>query len=109
MPTAAINVAPVLLGATETTIGTVPASTEWNVATIRFCNTDSTNHTVTIYNYDSGGGSAADLTTEYKELLIQAKSTFEYGPLSLPAARRISALADVGSKVSARIHGWATT
>ena len=107
--TVPINVAAVFIGTTETTIGTVPGGKEWNIAVIRFCNTDSVDHTLTIYNYDPGSETATDLTSEYKTFTVQAGSTFEYGPAILASARKISAKADLASKINARIHGWETT
>lgn len=103
-----ISVNAVLLGTSETTVGTVPSGKEWNVATVRLCNTDTVDRTVTIYVYKSPE-TAGDATTEYKDLTIQAKSTFEYGPVILPATGKISALASAATKVSARIHGWEVT
>lgn len=106
MPTVSISVAAVLIGTSETTVGTVPVGAEWNIATIRFCNTDSVDHNLTVYRYNTSGESAGAATTEYQELLIQAKSTFEYAPAMLAAGHRISALADTASMINARIHGW---
>jgi hypothetical protein len=92
-----------------TTVGTVPPGKEWAQAVIRFCNTDTVDHTVTIYNFDPGSEAADDQRAEFKELVIQAKSTFEYSPAVLPPNRRIAAIADVANKVNARIHGWEVT
>jgi hypothetical protein len=100
---APIDVAPVLIGTSDTIVGQPSVGKSWAVARVAFCNTDSVDRTVIIGTNDSG--SLTDTQTEYKTLTIQALSTFEYGPAYLPATRRLIALADVAAKVSARIHG----
>lgn len=107
--TTALAIDAVQLGTTETVVvPTIPANTEYNIPVIRFTNVDTVDRTVTIFNYDATGESASNTTTEYEQLTIQAQSTFEYGPLVLPANRRITAQADVAAVISARVHGWQT-
>lgn len=98
-----IDVAPVLLGTTDTVVGQPAVGKAWAIGRVAFCNTDTVDRTVTIGTNDSG--SLTDTQTEYKNLLVQALTTFEYGPAYLPATRRLIALADVAAKVSVRIHG----
>lgn len=100
---APIDVAPVLLGTTDTIVGQPAVGKAWAIARVAFCNTDTVDRTVIIGTNDSGA--LTDTQTEYKTLTIQAISTFDYGPAYLPDTRRLIALADVAAKVSVRIHG----
>ena len=100
---APIDTAPVLLGTSDTVVGQPAAGKSWAIARVSFCNTDTVDRTVTIGTNDSG--SLTDTQTEYKTLVVQALTSFDYGPAYLPALRRLIALADVAAKVSARIHG----
>ncbi|MEM3097448.1 MAG: hypothetical protein QXU32_01845 [Nitrososphaerales archaeon] len=109
MPTNAIQLGAVPIGTSETVILTVPSGTEYNIPVIRLTNSDTSNHTVTIYNYDPSSESASDITAEINTFTIQPKTTFEFGPLILPPGRKISAVADVANKIFARAHGWSTT
>jgi hypothetical protein len=109
MPTTALDITPVLLAATETTIiGPVPASTEYNLPVIRFVNNDSSDHTLTLWNKPTAAA-GTDTEIEMKLYTIQARSTYEHGPMVLAAGRRISAQADASGKINAVVHGWATT
>lgn len=103
--TSAITTGAVLLGTTETVVLTVPVGEEYNISAIRFTNIDSADRNITVYDYDTGSESASATTTEITTL-IQAGSTFEFGPLVLPANRKISAFASVINKISVRVHGW---
>lgn len=107
MPTAAINQDAVLIGNTDTLVGQVPAVTEWNIAVIRFANTDSVDHNITIGI--TGGASLDAQHTEYQLHTVQANTTFEYGPVILATGWKIFAVADVAGKITSRIHGWAVT
>jgi hypothetical protein len=100
---APIDVAPVLLGTTDTIVGQPPVGKSWAIARVAFCNTDTVDRTVTIGTNDSG--SLTDAQKEHDVLTIQAKTTLDYGPAYLPATRRLIAFAEVAAKVSARIHG----
>lgn len=109
MPTNALDIAPLFIPATETTIiGPVPASTEYNLPVVRFVNNDTVDHQITIYNKPTAAA-GTDAELEMKVYNIQAHATYEHGPMVLAAGRRISAFADVASKINAVVHGWATT
>jgi hypothetical protein len=105
MPTVALNISPALVPAVETTLFTVLAAHEYDLPVIRFVNTDSVAHQLTIWNKPvAGAGTDADI--EAKTLTIQPQSTYEHGPMVLAALRQVSVMADVAGKISARIHGW---
>ena len=98
-----IGVDAVFIGTGDTVIGQPPAGKSWAVARVPFCNSDTSDHTVTIGVITAG--SLDDQHTEWKELTVQAKSTFEYGPAYLTDAQKLVAKADTASKISARLHG----
>lgn len=109
MSVLAVNINAVLIGTVETVIvPAVAAGLRYDVPSIRFTNVDIFDHQVIFYNRTPPGELANDTTTEFKKITIKAQSTFEIGPLVLPAGRQISAIADVASKVSARVHAWST-
>lgn len=108
MLTTALDIAPVLVPATETTIvGPVPVGQEYTLASIRFTNNDTASRTLTIWNKPTGGA-GTDAELEAVQLTVGALSTYDHGPLILAAGRRISALGDVASKFNASTHGWMT-
>lgn len=109
MPTNALDITPILLAATETTIiGPVAAGQEYNLPVVRFVNNDSSDHQLTIWNKPSAAaGTNAEL--EMNTYTIQAQSTYEHGPMVLAAGRRVSAKADVANKINAVVHGWVTS
>lgn len=108
MATAALNFSPALVAATETTLFTVPAATEYDIPVIRFVNNDVDPHQITIWNKPvAGAGTPADI--EASTLTIQPQSTYEHGPMVLAAGRQVSAMADAAGFISARIHGWSIT
>lgn len=107
MSVVAVNINAVLIGTAETIIiPAIPAGLRYDVPTIRFANVDIFDHQVIFYNRTPPGEAANDTTTEFKRVTIKAQSTFEIGPLILPAGRQISATADVANMVSARVHAW---
>ena len=107
---APINLPAVLITSGETLVGQVPAGKEWNVAVVRFCNFDVADHQITIVTYDPGGEAFDNTRTEYKDLTLLAKTTFEYGPAILSQNKKISAIANTsGSVINARVHGWEVT
>lgn len=109
MSVVAVNINAVLIGTAETIIiPAIPAGQRYDVPTIRFANIDIFDHQVIFYNRTPPGEAANDTTTEFKRVTIKAQSTFEIGPLVLPAGRQISATCDVANKVSARVHAWST-
>lgn len=108
MATAALNIAPSAVPATETDIITVPALTEFDLPVIRFVNNDEQPHQITIWNKPAAGaGTPADL--EASTLTIQPQSTYEHGPMVLAAGRVVSVMADAAGFISCRPHGWAIT
>lgn len=99
-----MSIANVQLGTSETTILT--ASAETAVLSIIFCNTSSSDRTITVYAYASGG-SAGDLTTIIKTYTVPAYDTFIWTgdeKLILDTSGKISGLADTASSVSATIN-----
>jgi hypothetical protein len=108
MATAALNISPALIPNTETTLFTVPVSTEYDLPVIRFVNNDSSAHQLTIWNKPSAAA-GTDADVEAHTLTIQGQSTYEHGPMVLAAGRVVSAMADTSGFISARIHGWSIT
>jgi hypothetical protein len=109
MPIVALNLIPGLVPASETNLfPPIPAGHEYDMPVIRFVNNDSQNPVqLTIWNkVGSGAGTNAD-----KEALltIQPQSTYEHGPLVLPAGRVISIAASVAGDLSCRPSGWDIT
>lgn len=93
----------VQLGATETTICLAGVGETRAVLSISFCNTDSSDRTITIYAIASGG-SAGDATTIIKTLNVPALDTFVWTAnekFILGAGDKISGLASDASKVTA--------
>ena len=103
---ATLDIAPSLVPAAETVIiGPVPASHEFNFPVIRFVNTDTVDHQLTIWNKTSAAaGTDADL--EQKSFTLFPGQMLEHGPVILAPGRRISVMADVAGKISCRPHGW---
>ncbi len=90
------------LTAAETTICLAGASETRAVLSIIFCNTDTSDRTITVYAYASGG-SAADNTTIIKSFTIPAGDTFIWSAnekFILNTGDKISGLADVTLKVT---------
>ncbi len=109
MPTSALDIAPLFVSNTEGDIlGPVPVGQEYNLPVIRFVNNDSSDHTITIWNKTSAAA-GTDAQLEIKLYTIQARAMLELGPMVLASGRRISAQADVASKINAVVHGWVTT
>lgn len=109
MPTSALDIAPVLLTDSEATIiGPVPVGQEYNIPVIRFVNNDSSDHTITLWNKQSGSA-GTNTQLEAITLTVQAQSIYEHGPVVLAAGRYFSALVDVSNKVNAVVHGWVTS
>lgn len=108
MPTAALNITPTLVPNTETTLFTVPGATEYNLPVIRFVNNDTIAHSLFIWNKPSAAA-GTDAELEAGPITIQPQSTYEHGPMVLPAARVVSVMADATGVINAIVHGWATT
>lgn len=108
MPTAALNVTPVLVTASEVALFTVPALTEYDIPVIRFINNDTVSHQITIWNKPSAAA-GTDAELETGPLTIQPQSTYEHGPMVLPTGRVVSVQADVANVINAIVHGWAIT
>lgn len=108
MPTAALNITPVLVPNTETTLFTVPALTEYDIPVIRFVNNDTVAHSITIWNKPSAAA-GTDAELETGPLTIQPQSTYEHGPMVLPAGRVVSVMADATGVINAIVHGWTIT
>jgi hypothetical protein len=109
MPTVALNITPGLIPATETNLfGAIPAGHEYDLPVIRFVNNDPlVSHQLTIWNkVGAGAGTNADVESK---LSIQPQSTYEHGPLALPAGRVISVMADQAGFISCRPSGWDVT
>jgi hypothetical protein len=106
MPIAALDIAPGYVPATETTLFTVPASTEYDVPVIRFVNSDNEARQLTLYNKQSGSG---DNSKNEAVITINPQSTYEHGPMVLAAGRIVSMKADVANKINQQVHGWAIT
>ena len=109
MPNVALNLTPGLLSTSETNLfPPIPAGHEYDMPVIRFVNNDPlSSHQLTIWNkVGSGAGANADVEAK---LSIQPQSTYEHGPLALPAGRVISVAADVAGFISCRPHGWDVT
>ena len=102
---AALDITPGLVPAAETNIiGPVPASHEFDIPVIRFVNNDVNPITLTIWNkVGAGAGSNAD---KEATLTVQPQSTYEHGPLVLPAGRVIAVSASVAAQLSCRPSGW---
>lgn len=95
-----------LLSNSETTLYSAGASDTVALLGVYFCNFDTVSHTVTIYAYPTGG-SASDTTTIVKEYNIPAKDSYQWtanDKLVLAPLDKVSALADVASKVSAMVN-----
>ena len=101
-----LDIAPSLVPAAETNIiGPVPANHEFNFPVIRFVNTDTVDHQLTIWNKTSvGAGTAAD--EEQHNFTLFPGQMHEHGPVILAPGRVISVMADVAGKISCRPHGW---
>ena len=108
MPTAALNITPTLVPATETALFTVPGATEYDIPVIRFINNDTVAHQITIWNKPSAAA-GTDAELETGPLTIQPQSTYEHGPMILPAGRVLSVMADEASVINSIVHGWAIT
>lgn len=94
----------VQLGTGETTI--LSAAAETAVLSIIFCNTTSSNKTITVYAYASGG-SASDTTTIVKNYVIPAYDSFIWSAnekFILDTSGKISGLCDSATSVSATIN-----
>ena len=102
--TVCLDGASVVLTTAEQTVVMPPSPHEYTIGVIRFCNTDSADHQVTIYKY-TGAGPGTDATAQYKLYTIQARTTFEYGPVWLPSLKKITALADANSVITATPEG----
>lgn len=92
---------------TNTTLSTVPALETWASVAICFCNFDtsvtSADESITVYFVPSGG-SAADLTTVIKEMIIPIGSTYVFdSKMILGTGSTIVAKGSVGSKVTTTI------
>ena len=109
MPIVALNLTPGLLGTAETNLfAAIPAGHEYDLPVIRFVNNDPLNsHQLRIWNkVGAGAGTNADIESM---LSIQPQSTYEHGPLALPAGRVISVAADQAGFISCRPTGWDIT
>ena len=101
-----LDIAPGLVPDVETNIiGPVPANHEFDIPVLRFVNNDSLSSIqLTIWNKTSvAAGTDADVETK---LSIQPQSTYEHGPMVLPAGRVISVKASTLGVISERPHGW---
>lgn len=108
MPTAALNITPTFVPTTETTLFTVPGATEYDIPVVRFINNDTVTRTLTIWNKPSvAAGTDAELETG--PITLQPQSTYEHGPMVLPAGRVISVMADAANVINAIVHGWSIT
>lgn len=103
--TVALDITPGLIPAVQTNIiGAVPANHEFDLPVIRFVNNDVDPHQLIIWNkVGVGAGTNADVEAR---LTIQPQSTYEHGPLALPAGRVIAVAADVAGFISCRPSGW---
>ena len=109
MPTVALNITPGLVPAVETNLfAAIPAGHEYDLPVIRFVNNDPlASHQLTIWNkVGAGAGTNADVESKVS---IQPQSTYEHGPLALPAGRVISVAADQAGFISCRPSGWDVT
>jgi H2-forming N5,N10-methylenetetrahydromethanopterin dehydrogenase-like enzyme len=97
-------IANIVIGATETTIIQSGASENRAVTGIVFFNADTATRLLTIYAYPTGG-SATDETTLAKQISIPSLDSYvwETGDMKfiLGASDKISAIADVGAKITA--------
>lgn len=106
--TIALDIAPVLLQDTETTVvPEVPADHEYNIPVIRFANNTGAQRTITIYNKPTAAA-GTDQEAEVRNFTIEANSIYEHGPMVLAAGRRVTALVDQADGVNAQVHGWDT-
>lgn len=101
----ALNLTPGLLSTVETNLfAPIPAGHEYDLPVIRFVNNDIQPHQITIWNkVGAGAGTTAD---KESVLTIQPQSTYEHGPLALPAGRVIAVAADQAGFISCRPTGW---
>lgn len=108
MPITALNITPGLVPATETNLfAAIPAGHEYDLPVIRFVNNDIQPHQLIIWNkVGAGAGTNADVEAR---LTIQPQSTYEHGPLALPAGRVIAVAADQAGFISCRPSGWDVT
>jgi hypothetical protein len=91
-----------LLTDSAATLYTVAAGVTTNVGTLWFCNTDTSNHTYTVYII-AEGDSAADASTVVTAEPIAAGQTKSLTlDQNLPSGSFIQALADTTSVVSVR-------
>lgn len=109
MPTVALNIVTGLVPAVETNLfAAIPAGHEYDMPAIRFVNNDQVNSVqLTIWNkVGAGAGTNADIESK---LSIQPQSTYEHGPMVLPAGRVVSVMASQAGILSCRPHGWDIT
>jgi len=108
MPIVALNLTPGLVPAVETNLfAAIPAGHEYDLPVIRFVNNDINPHQLIIWNkVGAGAGTNADVESM---LTIQPQSTYEHGPLALPAGRVIAVAADQAGFISCRPSGWDVT
>lgn len=106
MATAALDLGPFKLAATETVLVTVPSAHDYNLNAVRFLNTDSSIRTITIYEYkppQTAGNVESLVATNFA---LNPGEIYEYGPVILAATRKLSALADVADKITVHVSGW---
>jgi hypothetical protein len=112
MATIALNIPPVKVGDIEVTIvlvapeGGTSEVTEYNIPVIRFTNTDIAAHPITIWNVPPGATGPSSDNLELFEVVVLAKSTLEFGPLTLFEGREIVAVTDAADVFVAQVHGW---
>lgn len=106
MATAALDIGPFILAATETVLVTVPASHDYSLNAVRFLNTDSGIRTITIYEYKPPSTAATASSPVAMTFALNPGEVYEYGPTILAATRVLSALADVANKVTVHVSGW---
>jgi hypothetical protein len=106
MATTALDIGPFILAAAETVLVTVPAGKDYNIASVRFLNTDVSMRTITIYEYKPPGTAATNTSPVALNFTLNPGEIYEYGPTILAATRVMSALCDVANKVTVHVSGW---
>lgn len=94
-----------LLTNSAATLYTVATGVTTNVGTLWFCNTDTSNHTYTVYVIASGDSAADKNTVITAEPIAAGQSKSLTLDQNLPAGTFIQALADTTSVVSIRGSG----
>lgn len=97
----------IVLGTSETTIYQTGSGEQFAVLSMVFCNTSSSQVTITVYTYPDGG-TAGDGTTIVKDYAIDPNDSFIWTAnekFILGSLDKISGLASAGSAITVTVNG----